>query len=82
MTGVEGEVNDSNEINKDEVSEDKLSDAFKTLLMDINDIKERLLSLWFTLIENLLVKLVIMINIVNTHVKGLVNDLNSLSFMH
>jgi hypothetical protein len=82
VTGIEGKVNDSNKINKDKASKDKLSNAFKTLLINTNNIKERLSSSWFTLIKNLLIKLIIMIDMANTHEKGLINDFNSLSLIY
>ena len=82
MTDIEGEADDGGEINEDEASEDELSDAFETLLVNTNDVKERSSSSWFTLIENLLAELVIMTDTANTHEKGLINDLNSLSLIH
>jgi len=82
VTGIEGEADDGGKINEDETSEDELGDAFKTLLVDTNDVKERSSSSWFTSIENLLVELVIMTDTANTHEKGLVNDLNLLSLVY
>jgi hypothetical protein len=44
VAGIKGEADNGNKINEDETSEDKLSNAFETLLVNTDDVKERSLS--------------------------------------
>jgi hypothetical protein len=66
---IKGELDESNESNKDEDNLSNVINAFITLLININDIKETRIN-WFMLIKSLLITLT------------LVNDLNSLSLIH
>jgi hypothetical protein len=75
------------EIEGDNISKDKLSDAFKALLADTSEEEEKqhpeqysnsyFTSSYFTSIESLLTKLLVAPSIVIPYAKTLVNNLNN-----
>ena len=80
MTDIKGELinEDFNKNNKDNISENELNNAFKTLLINIKDkdLKTLTFIIYFTLFNILLITLIL--NIINT----LVNDFISLSLIY
>jgi hypothetical protein len=74
------------EIEGNNTSKDKLSDAFKALLADISKEEEQYLkqysnsyfiSSYFTLIKSLLTKLLVAPSIIVLYAKTLINNLNN-----
>jgi hypothetical protein len=62
-----------------EINEDKLSNEFKALLIDIiNDKHDKVVTNYFITIKSLLTLLVILTSIIN----ALINDLTSYSLLH
>jgi hypothetical protein len=61
---------------EDNISEDKLSDAFKALLANTSEEEEQYSNSYFTLIEVLLTKLLVPC-IVVLYVENLVNNFNN-----
>ena len=71
MAEVEGKWDNEN-------SEDKLSNTFEALLIDVDKVEEQHSDSYFTLVESLLTILVLLITTANT----LIDDLTSLSFIY
>jgi hypothetical protein len=61
---------------KDNISEDKLSNAFKALLANISKEEEQHSDSYFTLIKVLLTKLLVLYIII-LYIENLVNNLNN-----
>jgi hypothetical protein len=81
------------EIEGDNISEDKLGNAFEALLADIGEEEEEeqypeqypdsyFTSSYFTLVESLLIELLVAPSIVVPYAKTLVNNLNNQALMH
>jgi len=69
------------EIEGDNTSKDKLSDAFEALLADTSEEEEQHLDSYFTLVKVLSTKSLVP-PIIIPYAKTLVNDLNNQALMH